>query len=89
MLGVGRSNTMYARRAHYPNMQIIQFSSSNTILVYYYTLQFFWLDMSDLSSYKPSLAYRESFLKLTQWHNQRVSVHISYMAFITSNFFTH
>ena len=49
----------------------------HTMLCYYCTLQSFWFNKLDLPSYKPSVAYRKSSHKLTRYHNQSITTHIS------------
>ena len=78
---------MCARKAHYPNMQLIQFGSSrkvdiHIILAHCCTLQPFYLDIIDLYSYKPSVACTQSSLKISQCHQQRVTVcHMSFIIY--------
>ena len=71
---------MCARRAHYPNMQLynLVLQEKQIYIQYFCTQLSFYLDEIDITSYKPSVAYKKSFHKLTQCHKQRVTTrHIS------------
>ena len=71
---------MCERRAYYPNMQLynVVLEEKQICIQYCCTFQPFYLDEIYLTTYKPSVAYKHSFLKLAQCFQQRVTMrHIS------------